>query len=184
MQILHFDTNITLALDIMVWLFFHLRIGHVVAKMPLSHFNPEARFYQSAPFEQDGLIYQKLFRVRSWKRLVPSLGSMVEDAYDLKRLSDLSVENLRTWIAESCRSEFCHWMLILPGFLFFLWNTPEVGWLMVLYAVLNNSIPIILQRYNRPRVRKLLKAVERQKSRERKADLAYEGQTALSNSDQ
>jgi glycosyl-4,4'-diaponeurosporenoate acyltransferase len=73
-------------------------------------------------------------------------------------------------------------MMILPGFLFFLWNEAVVGWIMVAYAVLNNLIPIIMQRYNRPRIRKLLarlEEIERKKTMELRI---YEPQKAFSHS--
>ena len=53
---------------------------------------------------------------------------------------------------------------------------------MVAYAVLNNLIPIIMQRYNRPRIRKLLarlEEIERKKTMELRI---YEPQKAFSHS--
>jgi len=57
-----------------------------------------------------------------------------------------------------------------------------MGWIMVAYAVLNNLIPIILQRYNRPRIRKLLARLE-EMEREKTMELGiYEAQQAFSHS--
>jgi hypothetical protein len=46
--------------------------------------------------------------------------------------------------------------------LFFLWNSIKGGWWMVAYAIANNLVPIILQRFNRPRMRKLIAQLEAQ----------------------
>jgi hypothetical protein len=49
--------------------------------------------------------------------------------------------------------------MIIPGFFFTLWNDPTTEtWIMV-YGVVVNIIPIILQRYNRPRFRALLEKI-------------------------
>jgi len=70
--------------------------------------------------------------------------------------------------------------MILPGFLFFLWNSVEAGMWMVAYAFLNNLIPIVMQRYNRPRVNRLLaKLEEKSKQKCEIATLSYEPQTVL-----
>ncbi len=70
---------------------------------------------------------------------------------------------LESWLKESVRAEICHWAMIIPCFLFFLWNNFALGLGMVAYAFLNNMFPIIVQRYNRPRMRKLLAHLETNK---------------------
>lgn len=82
----------------------------------------------------------------------------------MQNLESANLDYLKTWIKESCRAEICHWAMIVPGFLFFFWNSVQVAWWMVAYAFANNLIPIILQRYNRPRVRKMIKVLERSTS--------------------
>jgi glycosyl-4,4'-diaponeurosporenoate acyltransferase len=54
--------------------------------------------------------------------------------------------------------------MIVPGFFFFLWNDVILGWLMVAYAFLNNLPFIIVQRFNRPRIRKLIALTENSQS--------------------
>jgi len=75
--------------------------------------------------EKGGEIYQKIFRVKSWKKLILSGAALYRGAYEVKHITEYSVENVRLWVKESCRSEFCHIVMILPGFLFFLWNSVE-----------------------------------------------------------
>ena len=112
--------------------------------------------------------------------MIPSGAALYRGAYEIKHITEYSVENVRLWVKESCRSEFCHIVMILPGFLFFLWNSVEAGMWMVAYAFLNNLIPIVMQRYNRPRVNRLLAQLE-EKSKQKceSATLAYEPQTVL-----
>lgn len=68
---------------------------------------------------------------------------------------------------------------IIPGFFLFLWNSLTLGWIYVAYAFLNNLVPIILQRYNRPRMRKLLAQLEKKSI---KKGIPYAPQKELSHS--
>lgn len=159
-RILFLSNPGTIILDILSWIIFHLSIGYWSSKISIEKFDPDRWYYRSHPWEKNGEIYQKLFRVKDWKRYIPSGAAVYKGAYEIKHLGETTIENLRLWIKESCRSEFCHIMMILPGFSFFLWNDIATGWWMVAYAFANNLVPIIMQRYNRPRVQKLLKKMD------------------------
>jgi glycosyl-4,4'-diaponeurosporenoate acyltransferase len=156
MQIFFFDPLETALLDILAWGMFHLSIGYGSSIIPVGRLNPNRRFFQTFAWEKGGEIYEKIFHVRSWKRFIPNGSALYRGAFSIKNLPTHDPLYLERWLKESVRAEVCHWVMILPGFLFFLWNSVSVGWLMVLYAVVNNLVPIILQRFNRPRMRRFL----------------------------
>ena len=161
MQIIFLSDLGTVIADIFAWIVFHLSIGYWSSKLPLGFFNPDKSLYQTYKWEKGGEIYQQIFHVRSWKKFIPSGAALYRGAFRLKNLTHVDAEYLLLWLKESCRAEFCHWVMIFPGFLFFLWNNVTVGWWMVVYAVANNLIPIVMQRYNRPRVRNMLAKIEK-----------------------
>ena len=182
MQIIFLDAMETLFLDIGAWVVFHLSIGFLSSKIPLKWLNPEHKFFQTFPWEKGGKIYDQIFHVKAWKRIIPNGSALYKNAFSIRRLPTLDADYLNLWLKESVRSEICHWIMILPGFLFFLWNNVLVGWLMVAYAFLNNLIPIILQRFNRPRMRKLLAAVERKQMQKGEPIAIFFSQEAVSHS--
>ena len=144
----------------------------------------QQRLYRTYFWEKGGEIYQRIFRVRAWKDHLPSGGSLYPNNFSIKTLRSMKVEYLERWLRESCRAEFCHWIMILPGFLFFLWNSVEMAWGMVFYAVLNNVFPIVLQRFNRPRMRRMLALVWRVSIKEKAlaTQRGYEQEKAIINS--
>jgi len=146
--------------NILVWAAFHLSIGFISSRLPVSWFDPDQLLYRVRRWEKGGKIYQRLCRVRAWKALVPAGSALYPGAFSIQRLPDTSAAYLSRWVQESCRAELCHWLMILPGFLFFFWNSAWFAWLMLAYAVLNNLPLIALQRFNRPRVRRLLRRLE------------------------
>ncbi len=161
MQLIFLSHGQTILLDVVIWVALHLGIGFLASRIPIQRFNPESAIFRTRPWEQDGEIYQKFFHVRAWKKYLFSGAAFYRDAYEIKHLKSFDLENLKLWRRESCRAEFCHLTMIPPGFLFFFWNPPDLGWMMVVYAFLNNFVSIITQRYNRPRISKLIKAKER-----------------------
>ncbi len=160
MRILYLDPLETVVLDCIAWLIFHRGIGHCFSKIPLRWLNPNMRFFQTFRWEQGGLIYQRLFRVRSWKHLIPSGLRWRRDGFSIKDTPASDPVYLDRWLRESIRSEILHWTMIIPGFFFYLWNSVLMSRLMVTYALISNLIPVILQRFNRPRIRRLLARVQ------------------------
>ncbi len=182
MRIFFLEPVQTLIFDIVAWVFFHLNIGYLSSKIPLRRLHPEHKFFQTFPWEKDGAIYDKLFHVRSWKRFIPNGSALYRGTFSIKNLVTNDPAYLKRWLMESVRSEICHWIMIVPGFFFFLWNSIEVSWFMVAYAFLNNLVPIIMQRYNRPRVRKLLAHYERIRLQKGENSVFYAPQETFSNS--
>lgn len=166
MRILTLSPEWTLVLDLAAWLFFHLGIGFTLSQIPVAWFHTESRLYRTHAWEKGGEVYDQWLRVKFWKRWIPRGSMLYPNTFSLQHIENYSVAYLERYLAETCRAEVCHWLMVFPGFLFFLWNSGQVGWLMVGYAVLNNLIPIALQRYNRPRVRRLL-AAARQRDAEK-----------------
>ncbi len=178
MQILFLNPNQTILLDILAWLIFQLTIGYCSSKIPHDWLNPDQPFFQTFAWEQGGEIYEKIFHVRAWKHLIPNGSALYRGAFSIKRLPTNDSAYLERWLKESVRAEICHWMMILPC-VFFLWNSVALGCIMVAYALISNLLPVILQRYNRPRMRKLLAKLEKKPV---KKDIPYVPQQELSHS--
>ncbi len=146
----------TFLMDVITWVVFHLSIGFLSSKIPHEWLNPNLRFFMSYAWEKEGKIYDQIFHVRAWKDLIPDGSRLYRGSFSVKHLPTNDPAYLIYWLKESVRSELCHWAMIVPGFFFFLWNGVFTGWLMILYAFLNNLAPIIMQRFNRPRMRRLI----------------------------
>ena len=174
------DTLDTLAVDILAWVVFHLSIGFASSKIPLSKLHPEHWFFQTFKWEKGGTIYDKIFHVRSWKKLIPNGSAVYKGAFSIKNLPTNDPAYLGRWLKESVRAEICHYLMIIPGFFFFLWNNVLMGWLMLAYAFLNNLVPIVLQRYNRPRMRKLLAKIEKKNLKKDESSILHATQETFS----
>ena len=80
--------------------------------------------------------------------------------YKKRHLEDLSEENLERFLLESCRAELTHWLVISLFWVFGFFLPASATGLMLIIALLGNLPCIIPQRYNRPRVLKLLERTQ------------------------
>lgn len=139
-------------IDVLAWTFFHLVISAVCLKLPLTWFLKDRFWFRTFSFEQYGALWQRLFRVKSWKGLILDGTIFLKKGYSKKGLQGTKSRDLIVFAAETKRAELTHWLSILPAPLFFIWNPVWAGWGMILYAVVFNLPIIVVQRYNRGRI--------------------------------
>lgn len=161
MRIIFLPESWTLILCFIVWPILQVGAALLCVNLPDRFFSPGRFFYRAHRFEKEGRIYNTLLRVSQWKHLLPD-GAAVwkKRGYEKKRLTDFSRENLRKFLTESCRAEMTHWLAIFPFWVFWFFTPPIVPWIMLFYAVAVNLPCIIVQRYNRPRIERLLGKME------------------------
>ena len=157
MRIIHLSTSWTVFLDIFAWFVIHIAIVMVMVRIPRGHFDPDHYLYRVRPWEKEGRLYGKVFHIKRWKGLLPDgAGWMKDRGFPKKQLAARDTGYLVAFSRETCRAELTHWITVLMAPFFFLWNKPFVGWIMILYALLENLPLIMAQRYNRCRLEKLL----------------------------
>ncbi len=118
-----------------------------------------------APFawEKNGKIYERL-RIRRWKDRVPDMSRIMKNMVKKKLPAGSNSDQMILLVQETCVAELIHALLIVAG----LWLVPvwpgAGGWIVyLLYALVGNLPFIIIQRYNRPR---LVRLVQKTKKRE------------------
>jgi glycosyl-4,4'-diaponeurosporenoate acyltransferase len=141
-----------IAIDICAWAFFQLAISAICLKLPLSWFLKDRFWFQIFSWERSGELWQRLFRVKTWKGYLIDGTIFLKKGYSKKELHGTGRRDLIIFAAETKRAELTHWLSILPAPLFFLWNPAGAGWVMILYALGFNLPIIVVQRYNRGRM--------------------------------
>jgi glycosyl-4,4'-diaponeurosporenoate acyltransferase len=154
-MLVHLPTGITILIDIIAWFVIHMGISYIMTHQPLSEFNASSWLYRKRNWERNGRLYEKLFRLKAWKRRLPDGASIFKNGFEKKHLKETSKDYFDSFIRETCRAELTHWIVLLFGPLFLLWNLWWVGIVMILYAAAANVPCIITQRYNRIRLRRI-----------------------------
>jgi glycosyl-4,4'-diaponeurosporenoate acyltransferase len=142
--------------DAAVWAGWGTAVGYLAARLPEATFAADGRLTRIRAWERDGRIWERI-RVRRWKQAVPELGSLF-GGVSKRRLPAPGRQGLDRLAAETRRAEMVHWAAALPVFVMPLWNPAWVTVVMVVYAVAANAPFIVIQRYNRARVERILRA--------------------------
>ena len=118
--------------------------------------DPYCGLWRSFSFEQEGRIYEKL-GIRRWQKKVPDMSRILPRMIPPKRLEGRDLRHLPEMIRETCVAELIHLLLCLSG-LYCLHIWPGVGGAFVAALFALGNLPFILvQRYNRPRLKRLLR---------------------------
>jgi glycosyl-4,4'-diaponeurosporenoate acyltransferase len=156
MQVVFLSHTLTVLVDIAAWFIIHISFAWFVTQLPSGLFRPNRWPFRLWDWEGDASIYQKLFRVKQWKKKLPDGAALFKKGFRKKRLLTKDRAYLERYLQETCRGELVHWLVLMVSPLFFLWNPAYVGFIMIGYALLANLPCIVVQRYNRPYLQKLI----------------------------
>ncbi len=145
-------------IDFVLWFIIHMSVAYAATALPERYINVRASLYKERDWERGGLLYEKLFKIKKWKEILPDGSALFKKGFRKKRMNTRSREYFERFILETCRAEAAHWIVILFSPIFFIWNYWQAGIVMIIYAFFANLPCIMAQRYNRIRFRRLLKA--------------------------
>lgn len=149
-------TSLWILLDVVAWALVHAAVGYLVHRLPATRFSRDNLLTRSRPFEDGGRLYQRLTRVKRWKAWLPEAGNFFRGGFDKRQLSGTDDRSLERYMRETRRAETGHWITLVVAPLFFAWNPPRAGAVMVLYALVINVPCILALRYNRLRLERIL----------------------------
>lgn len=108
----------------------------------------------------------KALQIRKWQAKVPDMSRLFKKLMPEKKLTQQTVQELPLMIEETCIAELTHGLLCIAGlFLLKIWPGAGGIFLTVIYIVFGNLPFLLIQRYNRPRLQKLLARQTRRTSR-------------------
>ena len=151
---------VTVALDVVVWGFFHSATGYAAHRLDDSRLSRDGWLLRPRSFETaEG--YRRLLRINRWKDKLPEAGDLFRGGVSKRRLPSHDVAGLELFVRETRRAELGHWWAMGCAPLFVLWNPPLAAGLLVAYGVAVNLPFIVIQRYNRIRTRTLIERLTR-----------------------
>ncbi len=157
MPIINLPETWTTVLYLLLWPVFQIAASLVCLKMPDRYFSPFSLPYRELHLEKSGLLYNRILMVRKWKDLLPEVGLLILRGGRRKRaLHDFTKTGLEKFLVESCRAEWAHLLAILLFVLLSFFVPGKAALFLIVYGLMMNLPCVIVQRYNRPRVIKLL----------------------------
>lgn len=137
----------------------HAAAGYAAHRLPATSLQRDGRLLRLRPWERNGICYRRLLAVHRWKDRVPEAGAVFAGGVSKRALPSRSAEGLARFAVETRRAERSHWWAMSIGPLALLWNPPIGAIAMVAYGLLVNVPFVVIQRYNRARVERVLRRV-------------------------
>ena len=145
------------ALNAVAWIIIQMGLAWLGTRLPAAFFMRGDRYFRERSFEESGRLYERLFLIRSWKDLLPDGARLFSGGFPKGRLVASDDDYLSTFVRETRRGEAVHLVALASSALFFLWNPPHIAVWMVVYAMVSNLPCMLAQRYNRIRMRRVLR---------------------------
>lgn len=153
----------------LVWTIFYVIFLGIVSHfygqaLPRKWFKADKFPYRNFAFEREGKVYRNI-GVHKWQKKMPDMSQVMPDMVTKGLTPGMSADEVRTLIAETCVAEHVHVVLCI-SFLYIakFWDSHVWIYLWLLYTVCN--IPfIIIQRYNRPKLLRVLSRLERKEKK-------------------
>ncbi len=133
-------------------------------------FNPNKKIFQVPAYEQK--FYEKI-KIEKWKKLIPDFGKLVHFKKKVDFSQAQNSDFYLRFIYENINASILHFFDILLTPIFFAFLHPQyyltIGLCGMLLIIVLNMMPVMLQRYLRPR---LVKIYTKLKARENKQKTA------------
>jgi glycosyl-4,4'-diaponeurosporenoate acyltransferase len=139
-----------LILNCIGWPTIQMGLAWLFTQMPAKWFDT------SSNLMEEEWIHCRVFHVHRWKDRLPDAAGWFTGGFSKRSLAAAEPDYLRRFIRETRRGELCHWGALAFVPIFFLWNPWWADLVCLSYAVAANLPCIIVQRYNRLRLQKLL----------------------------
>ena len=145
-----------LLLNIGTWVLWFFIVGFFASKLKDSFLSKDYSFTNLHNFEKDASWFRKYLKIDKWKDRVPELGGVFGDGFQ-KRSIDLGArEQLELFIRETRRAELAHWVMTAGWIITIAFNPLWAIVFNLIFAHIVNFPCLIIQRYNRARLIKVL----------------------------
>lgn len=130
-------------------------LSHYIGELlPRKWFNYDKFPYASFRWEHEGAVYDKI-KIKKWKTKVPDLSRVAKYMVPKRITADMTSSDLDILLRETCVAEFVHVALCIISIGVVFISNKAYGVVFYLIFALGNVPFILIQRYNRPHLKKL-----------------------------
>lgn len=155
------DLFVLAVVDAVAWAGLSVGAGYLGHRLPTRWLARDRVPFRLLGFERDGRWYERRLRIKRWKDRVPEAGDVFRGGFSKRAVQARDRAHLERFVVETRRAELTHWLLLAAAPLFLLWNPWWLGAVMVVYALVANVPCLLIQRYNRARLERVLRAATR-----------------------
>lgn len=139
--------------------------------LPKKIFNPFLKCYNVGKNERK--FYEKI-GIRKWKDRIPEAGQLFANFSKTEVADMTNNEYVKKFMSETIYAEIMHWLSMIFSFLIIFIDLRlalTVGLPLVIGNMILNLMPVLVQRYNRPKLMVLYQRNERMKNKSTNQDI-------------
>jgi glycosyl-4,4'-diaponeurosporenoate acyltransferase len=159
-------TGWAVVIDAAIWAVSGVAAGWLMGRRAVDRFTHDNRITRLSKLEDGGRLYRRI-GLHLWKDRLPEAGGFA-GGMSKRKLPGTDSTALARFAAETRRAELTHWLAMTPILVFPLWNPWWLVGVMALYALAANLPCILVQRYNRARIERMLVHLDRDHGRHRR----------------
>jgi glycosyl-4,4'-diaponeurosporenoate acyltransferase len=159
---LSFSDEIIIAVNVVAWFAWSVGVGYVGHRLPIERFTVDSWLTKLRRFERDGRWYERRLRIKRWKDRLPEAGAFFGGGFSKRSVRRVDLDR---YLVETRRAETVHWAAMSLTPVFAIWNPPWAMVAIVVYALAANGPCLLVQRYNRARLVRILEIPEPLRSR-------------------
>jgi glycosyl-4,4'-diaponeurosporenoate acyltransferase len=148
------SAGVGVLLNVGLWSVWSVVVGYAGHRVDERRFEHDTWLTRPRAFERDGRVYERL-GIRRWKGWLPELGALFTGGF-AKRSVSRDKAHVARFVRETRRAELVHWIVMVAAPVSVLWNPPWGVAVMFAYAIVANVPCVVVQRYNRARLRRVL----------------------------
>jgi len=142
-----------LLINILICAIWHLIIFILCITINKSVFNYKKTSYKIRSWEKNGKIYEKTFKIKKWKDLIPQ--HIGKNGFSKRHFESLSPDYINKFIFETCRAEWNHKYNCIYSLIAIIINPLLYGLFFSILTFIFNLACVLIQRYNRIRLLKI-----------------------------
>ena len=139
--------------------------GFAAHRLPRDRLQGDTWILRLHRFEAGGRGYERALHIKRWKDRLPEAGALFRGGFSKRRVERHDRAYLAEFAVATRRAELAHWAIVALAPTFFVW-IPLFGmpwWLataMFVYGLVANVPCILVQRYNRARLERVLRPAQ------------------------
>lgn len=145
-----------LLLNLGTWIFWFYFIGYVASILPEKFLKQDFFFTHILFFEENPNWFKRYLLINKWKDKMPELGGFFKKGFQKRSVANGEIAQLELFIKETRRAEIAHWLMTAGWILTTLFNPMWAVIFNIIFAHVVNFPCLIIQRYNRVRLIKVL----------------------------
>ena len=155
-MIVHLSDPAAIVLSSITWMVVSFSVGYRAVRWSPARLDRTGPVTTLRRWEDDGAVWQRILAVSRWKDRVPDAGGFFAGGRPKRSVGARSTEHLEAFRRETVRGERVHWIILSSAVIHLLWCGPALAAAMVVFGLVLNIPFIVIQRFNRGRIDRVL----------------------------